>query len=214
MNVLLVDDHTIFRQGLRALLESEKSIQVVGEAGNGLDAVRLAGELSPDVVVMDIAMPDLGGIEATAQIRQSNPRIQIVILSRYTDIAHVNQALKSGALAYVLKEAVYDELKLALDAVVKGHPYLSPLVLQPIVTDYLETTSENEAISVFNKLSSREREVFHLLASGRSRKEISEALNISPKTADRHKMSAMKKLNLANKEDILRFARQIGLEVS
>lgn len=214
MKVLLVDDHTIFRQGLRALLQSDPAIQVVGEAENGLDAVQLVDKLSPDVVVMDIAMPDLGGMEATTQIRQKKHNVQVVILSRYSDSAHVNQALKSGALGYVLKEAAFDELKLALDAVIKGQPYLSPSVLQPVVSDYLKTLPENEAISIFYRLSNREREVFHLLASGRGRQEISETLNISPKTADRHKASVMKKLSLACKEDIYQFAKQIGLEKS
>ncbi len=214
MKIIIVDDHALFRQGLRALLEAEESLQVVGEAGNGLNAVKLAEELAPDIVIMDIAMPDLGGIEAAAQIRKINPQIQVVILSRYIDSAHVNQALKSGALGYVLKEAVFDELRLALHAVMKGQPYLSPAVLQPIVSDYLKTTTEHEAVSVFNTLTNREREIFHLLASGRSRREISEALSISPKTADRHKASAMKKLNLVNQDDIARYAKKIGLEKS
>ncbi len=212
MKILLVDDHALFRQGLRALLEFEQWLQVAGEAGNGLDAVQLAAELAPDIIIMDIAMPDLGGLEATSQIRQKNPQIQVIILSRYTDSAHVTQALKSGALGYVLKESVFDELKLALDAVAKGNTYLSPAVLKPIVADYLKEVPESEALSVFNRLTSREKEIFHLLLSGRSRREISETLKISPKTTDRHKASVMKKLNLADREELLQFAQQVGLE--
>jgi len=210
MRVLLVDDHSLFRVGLKNLLESDKSIEIVGEACDGFEAVALTEKTTPDVVVMDIAMPELNGLEAANQIRERVPGTKIIILSRHTDNMYVDQALKSGASAYVHKDAAFEELKLALDAVTKDRYYISPTVMKPVISGYLQLTPANGAMASYNKLTTREKEVFHLLAVGRRRKEIAETLRISPKTVDRHRTNLLEKLNLCQEAEIAEFAKLIG----
>ncbi len=211
MRVLLVDDHALFRQGLRALLEKEGSIEVVGEAGDGLEAVALSAKVAPDVVIMDISLPGVSGLEATRQIKEYIPSARVVILSGYADSIYVDQALKSGAMGYVHKDAVYDELMLALEAVKKDRPYLSSAVLQPVLAGYLQAGPSSGAMASYSKLTSREKEVFNLWARNCSRSEIGRRLCISPKTVDRHKSNIMEKLELRQEGDIRQFARLIGL---
>jgi DNA-binding NarL/FixJ family response regulator len=211
VRVLLVDDHPLFRQGLRALLEANSAVEVVGEAGDGAEAVALTGERSPDVVIMDISMPGHDGLDATRRIKEYFPEVKVIILSMHADNIYVDQALKSGALGYVHKDAVYDELFFAIDAVQKDKPYLSPTVLQPIVNGYMQSTPTTHAMTVYNKLTAREKEVFKLMVKGRSRKVLAETLNISPKTVDRHRCNLMEKLNLRKEAEILQFAKLIGL---
>ncbi len=211
MRVLLVDDHPLFRQGLRALLEANSAVEVVGEAGDGAEAVSLTRERSPDVVIMDISMPGHDGLDATRRIKEYFPEVKVIILSMHADNIYVDQALKSGALGYVHKDAVYDELFFAIDAVQKDKPYLSPTVLQPIVNGYMQLTPATHAMAVYNKLTAREKEVFKLIVKGRSRKVLAETLRISPKTVDRHRCNLMEKLNLRKEAEILQFAKLIGL---
>jgi DNA-binding NarL/FixJ family response regulator len=211
VRVLLVDDHPLFRQGLRALLEANSAVEVVGEAGDGAEAVALTGERSPDVVIMDISMPGHDGLDATRQIKEYFAEVKVIILSMHADHIYVDQALKSGALGYVHKDAVYDELFFAIDAVLKDKPYLSPTVLQPIVNGYMQLTPATHAMVVYNKLTAREKEVFKLMVKGRSRKVLAETLSISPKTVDRHRCNLMEKLNLRKEAEILQFAKLIGL---
>ena len=211
MRVLLVDDHPLFRQGLQALLETNDTVEVVGEAGDGFEAVALIRKMTPDVVIMDINMPGHDGLEATRQIKEYCPEAKVIILSRYADHIYVDQALKSGALGYVHKDAVYDELLFAINAVKKDKPYLSPTVLQQVVNGYMKSTHSSHAMAVYNKLTAREKEVFKLIVKGCSRKVIAETLSISPKTVDKHRGNLMEKLKLRKKAEILQFAKLIGL---
>ncbi len=211
MRVLLADDHPLFRQGLRALLEAKDFIEVVGEANDGAEAVNLTDRMAPDVVIMDISMPGYCGLDATKQIKERYPKTKVVILSGHADNIYVDQALKAGASGYVHKDAVYDELAIALDAVSKDRPYLSPTVLQPVIKSYLHTTPAAGAMSIYNKLTSREKEVFGLIVNGRSRNVIAETLHISPKTVDRHRSNLLEKLSLRKEGEIMEFARLVGL---
>jgi DNA-binding NarL/FixJ family response regulator len=211
MRVLLVDDHPLFRQGLRALLEANDSIKVVGEASDGSEAVDLTKKLTPDVVIMDISMPGYCGLDATRQIKEDIPGTKILILSRQSDNIFVDQALKAGASGYVHKDAAFDELQIALDALKKDRPYLSPAVLQTVFDSYLQSTPAASAIVIYNKLTYREKEVFNLLLKSYSRSVIAETLNISPKTVDRHRTNLLDKLKLRKETEILQFAKLIGL---
>ena len=210
MRVMLVDDHPLFRQGLRTLLETKDSITVVGEAGDGSEAVEMAAKMTPDVIVMDINMPEHSGLEATKQIKEFYPNIKIIILSRHADNIYVDQALKFGALGYVHKDAAYDELIVALEAVYKGRHYLSPAVLQPVVNSYMHATPTTGAMALYDKLTAREKEVFKLLAKGHSRSMMADMLYISPKTVDRHRSNLLKKLNLHNEDEIVQFTKDLG----
>lgn len=211
MRVLLVDDHPLFRQGLLSLLEEMETLEVVGEASNGSEALALAGELKPDVVIMDITMPGKCGLEATRQLKQYYPHIKVVILSGHADSVYVDQALKAGALGYVYKDAAFDELSIALAAMEKGLPYLSPAVLSPVVKSYILTAPEDRLLSEYNKLTDREKEVFKLLVKGRSRNLIAETLHISPRTVDRHRSNLLKKLGLSRDDELKDFAKRAGL---
>ncbi len=211
MRVLVVDDHPLFCQGLRTLLETKDAIKVVGEANDGEEAVAMIHELAPDVVIMDISMPGYGGLDATRQIKEDFPNTKVIILSGHSDNIYVDQALKAGALGYVHKDAVYDELAIALDAVKKDRPYLSPTVLQPVIKSYLNTTPAEGAINEYNKLTPREKDVFRLMVKNRSRTEIAGTLYISPKTVDRHRSNLLEKLNLHTEVEIMEFARLVGL---
>lgn len=214
MRVLLVDDHPLFRQGLRALLESNDAIEVVGEAGDGSEAVALTQKMTPDIVIMDISMTEYSGLEATKLIKEYLPEIKVIILSRHDDNIYVVEALKAGASGYLHKDTVYDELLVAMDAVIKDKPYLSPTVLRPVVNGYMQSTPTTHAMAVYNKLTAREKEVFRLMVKGRSRKVIAETLNISPKTVDRHRSNLTEKLKLRGEVEIVQFARLIGLTVT
>jgi DNA-binding NarL/FixJ family response regulator len=210
MRVLLVDDHTLFRQGLRTLLEKHGGFQVVGEAEDGRRAVKLVEEMHPDVVVMDIAMKGLNGIEATRQIRQRFPSTQVVMLSMHLLESYVRQALESGAAGYLLKSAAGSELIAALESVGNGGSYFSAPVSQMIVEGYLETSraAKAERVSV---LTPREREVLQLIAEGNSYKEIAQALKISPKTVGQHRDRLMQKLHCRRTVELVKYALREGL---
>ena len=211
MRVLLADDHAVVRQGLRALLEEQAGVTVVGEAGDGREAVRLAETLRPDVVVMDIGMSGLNGLEATEQIRTRVPGVSVVILSMHSDPALVRRALQIGASGYVLKESVYDELRLAIEASQQGRIYLSPTVTEAVVEGYLEGTKPSEAHRALEQLTPREREVLQLLAEGHSRQEMAAILNISPKTVSRHRENLLDKLGLRSDAELVQFALEAKL---
>jgi len=212
LRILIVDDHPLFRQGLRDLLEASDSVEIIGEAGDGCAAVELALKLVPDLVFMDIALPGgYGGLEATRRIKEALPEVKVIMLSRHAENIYVEQSIKIGALGYVHKDAVFDELLIAMEAAKKNKPYLSPTVLQPVVNGYMQSTPTTKALSLFSKLTPREKEVFKLLVKGRSRKIIAETLNISPKTVDRHRINLSEKLSLYKEIDYVKFAKQIGL---
>jgi DNA-binding NarL/FixJ family response regulator len=214
MRLLLVDNHPLFRQGLKVLLESEEGIEVVGEANNGEEALTLTRELNPDLVIMDISMPGYSGLEATKQIKEHYSDTKVLILSVHSDNTYVDQALKSGASGYVHKDAVYDELSFALDAIQKEMPYLSPVVLQPVIKSYINTSPTSGAQARYNKLTNREKEVLRLMLKDRSRTVIACTLNISPKTVDRHRSNLLKKLNISKESELMEFAKLAGLTSS
>ncbi len=211
MKVLLVDDHPLYRQGLRTLLESIDSIEVVGEAGNGAEALSMTDQLAPDLVIMDITMPGQNGLEATRQLKEYYPQTKVIMLSGYADNVFVDQALKAGAEGYVYKDAAYDEISIAIDAVKKERPYISPAVLQPVLKSYLQSTPAEKAINEYDKLTNREKEIFMLLVKGRSRTLIAETLSISPKTVDRHRSNLLKKLGLGMEKELKELALNAGL---
>jgi two-component system NarL family response regulator len=208
--VLLVDDHELMRQGLRSILESEQDVEVVGEAVSGRDAVALARSLEPDVVVMDVAMKDLNGIEATRQIRTECPRVQVVALSSYSDRRYVAAILEAGARGYVLKADAYDDLRRAIHAAARGKSYLSPDVAAAVIDASLKS-SRPAAASALELIGPREREVLQLIAEGLSSPEIARRLHLATSTVDTHRRNLMSKLGLHSVAELTKFAIREGL---
>lgn len=215
MRVLIVDDHPVYRKGLRALLETkDSSLEVVGEAANGLEALSLVATTTPDAVVMDISMPQLNGLEATRQLQEQFPLVKVIILSSYSDKAYVTQAIKYGAQGFVLKDAVFEELVVALNAVKNNRRYITPGVLEPILTHYIDSPPVSKEMVAYNNLTTRERQVFKLLARGLTRNQIAQKLRLSPKTTDAHRNKLLQKLNLKNETDIKTFVEKMQQEQS
>jgi DNA-binding NarL/FixJ family response regulator len=210
IKVLLVDDHKIVREGLRSLLEKEDDITVVAEAGNGRTAVQLANEALPDVVVMDIAMPEMNGIEATRRLTAENPEIRVLALSMHSARRFVSEALSVGAKGYLLKDCAADELVRAIRTVAADKIYLSPDIADQIVKDYVKNLPDSPPAAL-NVLSTREKEVLQLIAEGRNTKEIAFTLNVSIKTIETHRQQIMKKLNLQSVAGLTRYAIREGL---
>jgi two-component system response regulator NreC len=207
IRILLADDHTLLRNGIRALLEDEQDITVVGEAEDGREAVRLAIQLKPNVVLMDIAMPLLNGLEATRQIKRELPEIKILVLTMYDHEEYFREMLEVGASGYIIKRAAANELVAAIRAVYHGEAVLSPAITRLLLEDYLNHDihkSESDA----NVLSSREREVLQLIAEGKTSREIAEILNLSVKTVQSHRTSLMQKLDLHDRGDLIKYAIQ------
>ena len=210
IRVLLADDHKITRQGLRSLLEKQKDVEVVAEAENGRTAVRLAAELAPDVVIMDITMPDLNGIEAARQILSESPDIKIIALSMHSDTLFVTEMLKSGAAGYLLKDCAFEELARAIKTVVENKTYLSPSISGIVVDDYIHRLSKAD-FSGSEVLSDREREVLQLMAEGNSTKKIAQKLHISVKTVETHRRQIMNKLDIHTVAELTKYAIRKGL---
>lgn len=207
VRILLADDHTILRDGIRALLEDEPDMVLVGEAEDGRTAVRLACQLKPDVVLMDIAMPLLNGLEATRQIKHDCPQVKVLILTMHENEEYIRQVLASGAMGYILKDAAARELLDAIKAVRRGEAVLSPAITRLVIENYLrwgDLQNEDSA----NGLSPREREVLQLIAEGYSNKQIAEILCISIKTVQAHRMNLMSKLDLHDRADLIKYAIQ------
>ena len=212
IRVLIVDDHAIVRDGIRALLARAEGIDVVGEAGGGRDAIALARALSPDVILMDIAMPDLGGLEAALEIHKDRPASKIVVLSQYSDPEYVKRALKSGASGYVLKKAAGADLVSAIRAVHRGGLVLDPDVARDAITgDTATATVVAAQDDPYERLTDREKQVLKLVAEGRSNKDVAELLGISVKTAMSHREHVMFKLRAHNRTDVIRFALRHGV---
>jgi DNA-binding NarL/FixJ family response regulator len=211
IRVLLADDHAVVRDGLRFLLEAGGNITVVGEAADGRQAVRQVQALLPDVVVMDIAMPELNGIEATGQIRQACPSTQVVILSMYATKEHILRALRAGANGYLLKESAGQEVVDAIRAVRAGRRYLSQSIAETVIDDYVHERQAPPAQSPLERLSSREREILQLVVEGKSSTEIAEILYLSPKTVETYRSRLMQKLGLSDLPSLVKFAIQHGL---
>ncbi|MBS1788695.1 MAG: response regulator transcription factor [Acidobacteria bacterium] len=209
-NILLADDHNIMRQGLRALLQSEPHFRLVGEASDGIEAVRLAERLKPDVLITDLMMPGLTGLEVTRQVTKILPQIRVIILSMYTNDAYVLEALKNGALGYVLKDSQASDLIQAVKEVLAGNRYLSPPLSERALELYLRKV-ESVPDDPYELLTTREREVLQLVAEGRTSAEIANRLFISPRTAEGHRANLMRKLGLQNNADLIRFALKRGI---
>jgi two-component system response regulator NreC len=207
IRLLIADDHTILRAGLRALLESEPDIDVVGEAADGRSAVKLTSELQPDLVLLDIAMPLLNGLEATHQIKHTCPQVKVLILSMHENEDYIRQALSYGAMGYILKDANPVELINAIRAVHRGEAVLSPPVTRLVVENFLRWGDLQKDHSP-DDLSPREREVLQLIAEGYTNKQISEILSISIKTVQSHRMNLMSKLGLHDRTELIKYAIQ------
>lgn len=210
LRVLLVDDHAIVRDGLRALLTKQSDIEVVAEASDGKTAVRLAGEVSPDVVVMDVALPELSGIDATQQIAEEHPEVKVLALSMHTDKRYVVSMLRAGAAGYLLKDSAFDELVRAIRQVHRGETYLGTRVASVVVDDYLDTLSRSAAAEP-SVLTARERQVLKLVAEGKSTKDIAAALSVSAKTVETHRAHLMSKLQLRSVAELTKYAIRHGL---
>ena len=211
IRVLIADDHKIMLAGLRSLLEKQTDFEVVGEADNGRKAVQMAQEKTPDVVVMDVSMPDLNGIEATKQIIESLPDTRVIALSMHSDKRFVMGMLRAGASGYLLKDCASQELANAILQVAGGKKYLSPEITGVVIDDFLQGASSKEVASATSKLSPREREVLQLIAEGWSTKQIASHLYVSIKTIETHRRQIMKKLDLHNIADLTKYAIREGL---
>jgi DNA-binding NarL/FixJ family response regulator len=208
--VIIADDHQIVRQGLRHLLENEPDLAVVAEADDGRSTVRLVRELQPDVVIMDVAMPDLNGIEATRQVVTEFPKIKVIALSMYADKRFVTNMLKAGASGYLLKDCAFEELVRAIRIVLSQKTYLSPGVTDIVVKGYMRGDSPSDA-SVFSVLTPREREVLQLMSEGNSTTKIADCLHVSVKTVETHRQQVMTKLNLHSVAELTKYAIREGL---
>jgi DNA-binding NarL/FixJ family response regulator len=212
VRVLLADDHILVRAGLRKLLESLPNIEVVGEASDGLALLELAARMQPQLILMDIAMPGLNGLEATGRITKAWPDMRVLILSMHQNSEYIRQALRQGAVAYLLKDSAPMELELALKAVLNGETYLSPAVSKGVVSDYVQRLrNEEQPIDV---LTPRQREVLQLIAEGQSTKDIARRLDLSVKTVETHRTQLMKQLDIHEVTGLVRYALRAGLVTS
>jgi two-component system response regulator NreC len=209
--LLLVDDHAIIRSGLRMLLEGETNVEIVGEAGTASEAISAISSLTPDVVLMDIGLPDMSGIEATREIKRLWPQIAVVALTIHEDEEYFFNMLEAGASGYVPKRAATEELLTAIQVAASGEVYLYPSLAKLLVKDYLSQEPEVEQNDSLHTLTPREQEVLALLADGSSNPEIAEQLTISPKTVGRHRENIMRKLNLHSRTDLVRYAIRKGI---
>src|ERR1035441_2690242 len=206
IRILLADDHAVVRQGFRMILSAHSDLEIVGEAGNGREAVELAASLRPDVVVMDVAMPELNGIEATRRLTAANPHIRVVALSMHKDSVYVREILRAGARGYLLKDSGPADLVAAVRAIASGEGYLSPAVSDAVLDDY-----RKHVTNPIDLLSSREREVLQMLAEGKTNKEIAVILNLSVYTVDAHRGRRRRRRGLNSINELVRFAVRNGL---
>lgn len=207
--VLLADDHALVRAGIRALIEKIPDVEVVGEAGTGRKALELVPSTLPNIVLMDIAMTDLGGLEALPRIMKDFPDVKVIILSAHASEEYVIRALREGASGYMLKDSATTELELAINSVIQGKIYLSPSISRTVIDDYLQRVSG--AVSPLEQLTSRQREILQLIAEGRNTKEIAAELEISIKTVESHRLQLMDRLNIHDIPGLVRYAIRSGL---
>jgi len=206
IRVLLADDHGIVRKGLCYVLQRSRNIEVVGEAGDGREAVAMAEQLNPDVIVMDIAMPKLNGIDATSLIVKRNPGVGVIMLSMHSDETYLVRALTAGARGYLLKDSAENDLPRAVHAVSQGKPFFSPAIAQTLLDDYLRQLQQRDLTDSYDLLTDREKEVLQLLAEGKSNKDVASLLNLSVYTVETHRAHLMQKLNLHNTAEIVLYA--------
>jgi DNA-binding NarL/FixJ family response regulator len=206
VKVLLADDHGIVRKGLRFVLESEPDMVVVAEASNGREAVRLCEQYQPEIAIVDIAMPQLNGIEAVSQIRKASPATQAMVLSMHSDETYILRALSAGAKGYILKDAVEDEILPAVRSVLKGKSYFSPAIAKTLLEDYVRYLRQRGLEDSYDLLTDREKEILQLLAEGRSNKEVANLLVLSVTTVETHRTNMMQKLGLHSAAEIVLYA--------
>jgi len=211
IRILLVDDHTVMRSGLKLLLEREPDFLVIGEAADGRAAIQLTEAISPDVVVMDIAMPVLNGIEAAARITSSKPKTAVIVLSMHSDESYVLRALKSGVKGYLLKDSAESDLIAAVRHVMTGKTFFSPAITNMLVQDYIREIRQRGVEDSYELLTSREREFLQLMAEGRTAKEIAADLNLSAHTIDTHQANIMRKLNVNSISELILYAMRKGI---
>jgi DNA-binding NarL/FixJ family response regulator len=209
--ILLADDHTLVRQGLRRILEEQPDWQVVGETGNGLDAVKLASDLQPDVVILDIGMPQLNGLEAARQITKKLPSARVLMLSMHADEVHIAKAVEAGAVGYLVKDSADTELVKAVTATAEGKSYFSPAAAAVLLDEYRRSLARREVTDRYDLLSDREREVLQLVAEGHSTKSIAAVLGISPGTVETHRSHVFEKLDLHSVAEAVLYAVRRGL---
>jgi len=210
IKVMIADDHALVREGISAFLRMSSDIEVVGEASDGLEAIEMAREINPDIILMDIAMPRLGGIEATIELKKICPNTKILIVTQYDDKEYVNRLLKAGVSGYILKHAAGTDLIAAIKAVSRGEFYLCPALASDVIDGYLgkkEITVEEP----YERLTDREKQVLKLIAEGHTHKEIADMLNISAKTVIAHQTNLTEKLGISNRSALIRFALQKGI---
>jgi two-component system response regulator NreC len=206
IRILLADDHGVVRKGLRFLIERQSGMEVVGEAQDGREAVRLAEELDPTIVIMDIAMPKLNGIDATAQIVKRNPGIGVIILSMHSDEGYLVRVLAAGARGYLLKDSAELDLVQAIQTVVQGKPFFSPQIAQTLLEDYMRQLQQRGIQDSYDLLTAREKEILQLLAEGKSNKEVASLLNLSVYTVETHRANLMQRLHLHSTAEIVLYA--------
>jgi two-component system, NarL family, response regulator NreC len=211
IRVLIADDHGIVRKGLRLQLEQHAEFEVVGEATEGREAVRMAEELVPDVVIMDIAMPNLNGIQATTQLVKKNPQIGVIILSMYSDETYLMRTLAAGAKGYLLKDSADVDLHRAVEVVAQGKPFFSPAIADTLLEDYMRQLQQRGLQDSYDLLTEREKEILQLLAEGKSNKDVASMLNLSTNTVETHRTRIMQKLDLHSTAEIVLYAVRKGI---
>jgi DNA-binding NarL/FixJ family response regulator len=210
ITLIIADDHKLFRLGLRQLLDKLKAVKVIGEAATGFEAATLTHDLKPDIVLMDVSMPELNGIEATRRIVDEDPSVRVIILSMHADRRYIQEALRAGAKGYLLKDSAPEEVMRAIQKVIRGQFYLSVKINEQVITEFIRLT-ESETPTPFSLLSAREREVLQLLAEGKSTREIADKLNVSGKTVETHRQHIMEKLNMHTVAELTKYAIREGL---
>lgn len=211
MRVVLADDHQLVRAGLRALLQSFADVQVLAECGDGHEALALVDRMQPDVLLLDIALPGLNGLDVAARVPKRSPRTRVLILSMHTGAEYVGQALRAGVAGYLVKDSAVDELRVALDSLRAGRPYLSPGISQAVLQGYLRTGQAPPERAALDPLTSRQRETLQLIAEGHSTREIAARLGVSVKTVESHRSQLMHRLDIHDVAGLVRFAIRAGL---
>lgn len=211
VKVLIADDHVIVRDGIKALLQQQHGFEVVGVAGDGRSVMKLVAKHNPEIVIMDVAMPEMNGMEATRKLASDHPEVKVIALSMHSDRLFVSEMLKSGARGYLLKDCAYDELIDAINMVVRGQIYLSPQITNVVIEEYISKVSHAEKKVPKAKLTAREREVLQLLAEGKNAREIASVLHRSIKTVESHRLNIMEKLNIHTIAGLTKYAIREGI---